>query len=391
MNNSHVLLHLLLTDHLPIGTIDKLVARKPAHVEWCDLYSFSATQWEKVFKLREQAASVVVEGLKNKKKLEQQLALIDRHSISWTTVLGDDYPTSLKNIHVPPVIIFWQGADLDDTEKKIGIVGSRLANSYGQQVIDMIVPPLVGNEWTVVSGGALGADTMAHKATLAAGGKTIVVLGCGLLESYPAQQGRLAEKIIESGGTLISQFPVDMESSALTFPARNRIISGLSKGCVVVQAAEKSGALITARFALEQGKEVFAVPGMVTEKLSFGCHALIQQGAKLVTSVSDILVEFGEELPENEEAEQEVGTKKTTKTKNKQLVEEVMEDQMGIDQEPVDPERKIIIACRRPCTVDDLLEVTSLELQTLQSLLFDLQLSGKLMQTMTGMWQICQK
>jgi DNA processing protein len=279
-----------------------------------------------------------------------------------------------------------------------------LAASYAEEVIDHIVPLLVENGWAVVSGGAAGADTMAHKATLAAKGKTIVVVGTGLLECYPKKNMALFEHVVAKGGTILSIFPLATESNPFNFPARNRVISGLSRGCVVVQAADKSGALITARFALEQGREVFAVPGLVNDDLSYGCHALIQQGAKLVTGAADIVVEFGETLPTQESGEEE--TKSEVQTNNRLVtklskikdtgkqpaLQKPQEEQLAfVEIDETTPEGKIIRACARPCTVDDLLEISSLPLGTLQSLLFDLQLNDKLVQTMTGMWQISQK
>ena len=142
----------------------------------------------------------------------------------------------------------------------IAVVGSRSGTAYGKRAIQALIPPLVAQQWHIVSGGAMGIDAFAHQATLQAGGTTIAVLGSGLLQWYPAEHRRLFTEILEKNGTLLSAFPMNMEPLQGNFPARNRIIAGLSRACVVVQAAQKSGASITAKFALEQGREVFAVP-----------------------------------------------------------------------------------------------------------------------------------
>ena len=267
--------------------------------------------------------------------------------------------------------MYWQGCRLDETHKHIAVVGSRNANHYGQRVINSLVPELVAHNFVIVSGGALGADSMAHRAALDAGGKTIVVLGSGLLQSYPATNVRLFETIINQGGTILSSFSLNRTAIPGNFPARNRIIAGLSHGCIVVQAAQKSGARITAQFALDQGREVFAVPGPVDDELSLGCHALIQDGAKLVNSVDDILQEFGQMTVKKGDYQ----TKIKTLTVPQTAVTNLSEVQI-----------KIVQSCRQPCSLDGLMQKTNLPLSTLQAELFDLQLAGKMQQDFTGMW-----
>ena len=159
--------------------------------------------------------------------------------------------------------------------------------------VTSFIPELVHNGCSIVSGGALGIDGLAHRATLEAQGVTVAVLGSGLLKPYPAAHKTLFKKIIECRGALVSCFPLLTEPKPALFPARNRIIAGLSRGCLVVQAGIPSGALITAQYAVDEGREVFAVPGSLDNPLSVGCHRLISQGATLVTSASDILASFG--------------------------------------------------------------------------------------------------
>jgi DNA processing protein len=252
----------------------------------------------------------------------------------------------------------------------MGFVGSRLASPYAAQVIKHLVPPLVEHQWVIVSGGAQGADTMAHETALAAGGKTIAVLGSGLLCPYPASNRSLFQRIVDSGGIVMSPFPLLVPPDRGTFPARNRIISGLSLGCVIVQAAQRSGALITANFALEQGRQVFAVPGLINESLSDGCHALIKQGAKLVNTVGDIVEEFGESWHRTSSAEASVYTPGRNAARGA--------------VEVTDP---LLIHMALPLSLDELSLKTGFDVATLQDKLFMLQLEGKARQLFTGMWE----
>lgn len=241
----------------------------------------------------------IKEDLANKIKLEQKKIVLgeeekkcEKLNIKITTILGSDYPQSLKQIAVPPPVIYYKGQLPSNEDNLIAVVGCRKSTAYGNLVTENIVKDLVNEDWIIVSGMARGIDTAAHKSCLQAGGKTIAVLGCGLDIVYPPENKNLAEKIVNSG-CVISEFPLGTRPFAANFPQRNRIISGLSKGVVVVQAALRSGALITASFALEQNKEIFAVAGNINLEQSQGPHFLIKQGAKLVENAQDILEEFG--------------------------------------------------------------------------------------------------
>ena len=223
--------------------------------------------------------------------LETELSLIEKYEISWVTVFDACYPALLKQIYLPPVILYYKGCSLERSPL-LAVVGSRKGDSYGKLAVERIIPPLVEQGYGIVSGGALGIDALAHAATIASQGSTFVVLGSGLLWPYPRSHVRLFKQVVESGGALISCFPLQQEALPGLFPARNRIIAGLSQGCLVVQAARASGALITAYHALHEGREVFAVPGRIDAPLSEGCHSLIAQGALLTTSAEDIFTAF---------------------------------------------------------------------------------------------------
>jgi DNA processing protein len=210
-----------------------------------------------------------------------------------TIIACDDplYPSLLKNIHDPPVVLYVLGNPELLSCRGVGIVGSRAATHYGRSIAGKMASSLSRQGFSIISGMALGIDTAAHRGTLAAQGMTIAVLGCGLDIIYPPGNHKLY-KDIASSGAVVSEYPLGTIPDNFRFPARNRIISGLSLGVVVVEAAKRSGSLITASHALEQGREVFAVPGRIDSVKSAGTHAILQQGAKLVHSVNDIVEEF---------------------------------------------------------------------------------------------------
>lgn len=373
-NSDLTILHLSLIRDIGPSTVAHLVAHKPASISFADIYQLSVQDLISYFGCTLTTAHKIVDGLKDRRAFEHELNLIERHAIAWVTIIDPVYPQLLSAIHAPPPVLYYKGV-LPNSEKMIAIVGSRKADSYGNRVINTLIPTLVKRSWIIVSGGALGIDCMAHKATLETGGTTLAVLGSGLLRPSPMQNYKVFKAIEETGGAVVSSFPLEEESYPGNFPARNRIISGLSRGVVVVQAANQSGASITARFAVEQGREVFAVPGNFDDPLSVGCHALIQEGAKLITSVNDILQEFGEtELPQpHKDPLREQMVIPATNT----------EDLSAID----DPKMKIIKACKNPCNVDELMLITGISLHELNGYLFDLQLSGCIEQDFTGKWK----
>jgi len=210
-----------------------------------------------------------------------------------TVLTWDDprYPRLLREVPDPPPVLYVRGALLPEDEWAIGIVGTRKATVYGREVAETLARDLARHHLTVISGMARGVDAYAHLAAIAAGGRTIAVLGCGVDVVYPPEHRRLAEQIMEHGA-LVSDYPLGTKPDAMNFPPRNRIISGMSLGVVVVEADEKSGALITTQFAAEQGREVFAIPGNIFSRASRGPNQLIQQGAKLVLDVEGILEEL---------------------------------------------------------------------------------------------------
>ena len=220
--------------------------------------------------------------------LERELELIHEYDCQIITFYDAAYPPLLKEIDTPPLLLYVRGELKPEDTFSIALVGSRQAKDYGRRVSYQLSYQLAQRGLTVISGFAKGIDTCAHRGALEANGRTIAVLGNGLSLIYPASNIGLVDKIVESGA-LISEFPMGMEPRSENFPRRNRIISGLTLGTVVVEASNRSGALITARLASEQGREVFAVPGEIFSELSIGTHKLIDKGAKLIGTVDDLL------------------------------------------------------------------------------------------------------
>lgn len=225
----------------------------------------------------------------------EHLKNLKERNIRAITLLDEDYPTLLKEISDVPFLLYVRGdlSSIPDFEKTIAVVGTRTVTSYGRAATRKVVEGLVAAGLTIVSGMAYGVDTVAHQAAIEAGGKTIAVLGCGVDIIHPKSNTQLYWQIIkEKKGLVISEFPPGQYVAKGLFPARNRIISGLSLGVVVTEGAERSGALITARYAAEQGREVFAVPGPITSRMSQATNLLLKQGAKLVSEAADILDEL---------------------------------------------------------------------------------------------------
>ncbi len=390
-----ILIHLSLIKNIGPSTVFKVLKHlflkqypDLIHVGWMELidhkheldfdslYTYSTGDFIRQVGLADAVALLLTQGLNDKTLLEQELERAARNNISICSFFDVEYPEILRQIHTPPLVLYYQGTLFNTMAKRIAIVGARKASSYAAHVMQSLVPDLVTQGWHIVSGGAHGADTMAHEATLAAGGRTIAVIGSGLLQPYPTSNKDLFKRIIDAGGIITSPFPLLLPPDKGTFPARNRIIAGLSLGCVVVQAAQKSGALITAKYALEQGRIVFAVPGPIDQELSIGCNNLIKEGAKLVNHANDILEEFGE-------------TSVVSAT-FVQKTETIVEERVGGAQrviEPIDPLLSLLV---KPATLDELLIKSGMNADELQDKLFTLQLEGKVRQNFAGTWELVQ-
>jgi DNA processing protein len=294
--------------------------------------------------------------------VDGELALIEQHNIRLISQRDKDYPYPLRHISDPPPLLYVQGELLAADAVSIAIVGSRRCSRYGFEQAERFAHLLARAGFTVISGMARGIDGAAHNGALAGGGRTIAVLGCGLANTYPPEHKELRERIV-GRGAVISEFPMRVEPEGKNFPRRNRIIAGLTLATVVVEAAGRSGALITARLANEYGREVFAVPGRIDSPFSQGPHALIRDGAKLIQCLDDILDELGE-----------VGS-----TIRPEGVDPLVDDapMVKLDED----EQKLMDALGdEPAGVEDISRATQLAIPRVMGLLTQLQLKSQVSQ-----------
>ncbi len=283
-----------------------------------------------------------------------------------------DYPLLLQEIYDPPPILYFCGDIKVTNSYCLAIVGSRRHSLYGKEIAYKFASKLSNYGLPVVSGMARGIDTWAHKGVLDAGGKTVAVLGCGLDICYPPENRAVKEKI-QVSGVVISEFPPGSQPLSQNFPRRNRIISGLSQGTIVVEAGEKSGALITADFALEQGREVFAVPGSIASPYSRGCHKLLKEGAKLVEKVEDILEEIS--LPSL--------TKDSFSPVQKDDAKRILSSGSGLEkQQQLEPDERTLLEFipYEPLTLEDIVCLSKIPLSLVNALLLELELKGVIRQ-----------
>jgi DNA processing protein len=270
------------------------------------------------------------------------------------TLADAAYPQALLQIPDPPSVLYVRGR-LDTLNlPTLGMVGSRNATPLGERTAESFARILAGQGWCIASGLALGIDAAAHRGALAAAGMTVAVIGTGIDRLYPARNKDLALAIAERG-SIVSEFPLGTPVQAANFPRRNRIIAGLSRGVLVVEAAPESGSLITARLAAEQGREVFAIPGSIHSPVARGCHQLIKQGAKLVETAEDVLEELGSSprptgMPQN-----------------------TMPDAEDHEDTPL-----LAALAHGPLLLDELAQHTGLEADTLLATLLDLELAGRI-------------
>ncbi len=243
---------------------------------------------------------------RQKLDLDAYAAKVEASGAQALTWESANYPALLRQIPAAPPVLFVRGTFAPVDEWAVAVVGTRPLSAYGRLVTHELVTGLARNGITIVSGLARGIDGVAHRAALEADGRTIAVMGCGIDRVYPPEHRDLSHAIVDGHGAIVTDFPLGTEPSSVNFPARNRLISGLSLGVLVVEAGERSGALITARFALEQDRDVFAVPGNINSPVSVGANRLIQQGAKLVMRIEDILEELNLRMVTEQAAAQAV-------------------------------------------------------------------------------------
>jgi len=229
--------------------------------------------------------------VKKLNNIDKHIEFMIKHNIEIISIEDKEYPEILKNIYDPPLVLYILGNKQILNQTTIGIIGCRECTNYGKSVAKKLAYDISKYNINIVSGLAKGIDAEAHKGCLIAEGKTIAVLGNGLDTIYPKENMELAKRILQNGGAIISEYPLGEKTQKQNFPERNRIVSGISKGIIVVEAKEKSGTLITVDFALEQGRDVYVVPGNINSETSIGTNELIKQGAKVITKYQDVIEE----------------------------------------------------------------------------------------------------
>jgi len=384
MDDRLILLHCSLIDGFGPASLTKVInfLKNSGSSALESIYSLKENDFERAG-LSQDISKKLVIGLSNKKLLETELELIQKFDIQFLTILDSDshfsFPEILKNIHLPPFVLYSKGANLSSYTKTVAIVGSRKCDNYGARAIDLLLPDLIKCNWATVSGGAYGIDTLVHQKTVDLGGKTIAVLGSGLLNVYPVSNKKLFQAIAEGNGSVVSCFPLHSPPLAGNFPARNRIIAGLSQACLVIQAAQKSGALITAGFALEQGKDIGAVPGAIDNILSAGCNELIRQGAACITNAVQVL----ELLQDDSSSSNSFIPFNPLKISSSGLVKENQDKSHKIQT----IEDKILLVCQNSISFDELLVMLDISFSDLNNKLLELQLNGLISQNLFGLWE----
>jgi len=355
MNNFEALVSLNLIPRIGSVILDRLIDYfgQPLEIFRADRRSLTAIAGEKL--------SQGIVGFDNR-RLRNELALARDSGIKIITFLDQEYPQALREIPSRPIVLYCSGQISSLANLAIGIVGSRRASFYGLNNAEIFAAELSRRGFTIVSGMARGVDTYAHRGALKAKGTTVAVMGSGFNHIYPEENRDLAREISACAGAVISEFPMETVPLAQNFPRRNRLISGLSRGILITEAARNSGALITADFALEQGREVFALPGRIDAVGSVGTNALIKQGAKMVTSCQDILEEFN--LVENVQGEGYLTPK-----------EENISGKEG--------NRLYGYIGRQPVAIDDLIQKSALSSSQVLSLVLELQFK-KLIKVLPG-------
>lgn len=287
MDPRHAYIALNLIEHLGPVRLRQLLTRFGGPVE---ILEAPAEALEQVHGIGPDVAAAIA-GWRSTVDLDRELRRIDQFGCRVLCMDDEEYPPMLREIYDPPIVLYVRGELRPADRQGVAVVGSRQTTSYGNEVARRFAYQLAYTGVTVVSGGARGIDTSAHQGALAAGGRTVVVLGTGINLVFPPENRELYERVAASGA-VITQFPFDRPADKQSFPIRNRIVAGMTLGTIVVEANLTSGAMITANFAVEYGRQVFAVPGRIDSPRSKGCHELIKKGAKLCEGLEDVLPEF---------------------------------------------------------------------------------------------------
>lgn len=323
----------------------------------------SAQQVATWYGLTPRQAALVKQALSDEVSYKSHQDWCEQNGVTAVSVVDPGYPELLRHVGFPPTVLWVKGSLVAlNKQYACALVGSREATSYGKRAVKMLVPDLVAHGVATISGGARGIDACVHEETLKGAGCTVAVMGCGLAHTYPREHAPLFAAIVAGGGALVSPFPPHTEPKPGHFPVRNRIIAGLAQGCIVVQAAAKSGALITASCAVEENREVGAVPGAIDEPLSHGPNELLAQGARVIMDGSAAVELCGKSVLRAQKC-----------AKNGSVGRQAISSELEHHLE-------------YPCALEELVCLTGKTAAALQEELFELQLEGRVRQDHAGLW-----
>lgn len=341
-----------------IGTA--LITRLMQHPEWATFLMGASCDLAKAYGISSERAALISRALRDDELFHKHTVWCKQTETTILTLCDKAYPALLRHIAVAPPVLWVQGA-LSTQSDACALVGARAATNYAERAVRLLIPDIAAAGIVTVSGGARGVDSAVHRATLDAGGRTVVVAGSGLAHCYPLEHRSLFDDIRVQGGALVSSFAPWVEPTKGTFPVRNRLIAGLSQVCVVVQAAARSGALITADHALNENRSVGAVPGPIDDSRYAGSNQLLVQGAFVVSGSQSILEQYGR----NETPQRQTSV-----------------------LEAIDPEEQALLdLLEYPQTFDDLVGAGHTDQPRLQALLSRLEIQGKIRQNFAGLWE----
>jgi DNA processing protein len=376
---SEIILQLSLIDRIGPSIISKLTNNFT--IDKTNLLSFKNYELNDFLnlKINIKIATSIIQELRNNKLLETELNLIQKYNVFVISPFDDEYPKILKTIeNIPPILyIKSKSKNIFKNRKVLACIGSRNSNNYGEYAAKHFILNLKEQSVIIASGGAIGGDSFAHNSALNNNIPTIVILGSGLMHEYPASNKYLFEKIVDSEGALISQFPMNTKPNKGTFPARNIVLAGLCDALLVLQAGLKSGTRITAQAALEFGREVGVVPGMFDDYLSIGCNALIKEGAKLIDSSEDLFEMLN------------INSNKSTES---YLQKHLEIDNLKTNQKMVPPNldklgKAIFENCHEKKSFDELLIMCSCSVEQLHEKLFEMMTMNIIKQDIMGLWK----
>ena len=368
---------------------DPAIAYGQLELSWSKTENY---QLEEVLRITPRDLAVLWEHYRHFRVCEDDCWRWMEKGVGFVTIWDEEYPARLRTIYDYPFALYFRGGLPQEDRRTAAIIGARACSGYGAGHGRKIARELADHGVQIISGLAYGVDSEGHWGALESGvtGATYAILGCGVDRCYPREHEKLADQILANGGGLISEFPPGTEPTAQHFPMRNRIISGLSDCILVMEARRRSGSLITVDQALEQGREVFALPGRVGDSLSEGCHQLIRHGANLLTDSADVLEYLFSGFQREETLMETAKQKKRTKKTNELKMTEKENGREKTQQSAVPPKKNLVYSCLDPVgkTIEEIMELTGLSLVQVRTELLELLMEDQIRESAKGYYSI---